>query len=77
MNWSPAKKPRRRKKPKNETEDESDPEIMPCVRYLPIQCPRCKVKEGIKNTGRHPSGTLRYHLCGSCGLRFKSKEVGA
>jgi len=44
------------------------------VAYVPWLCPSCRGRPR-RGATSGPHGPLRYHLCGSCGTRYRSREL--
>ena len=68
--------PRRRAAPPPDQESgqETQGDSLPAVAWVPVFCPRCHSRECPVN-GKPPRlVTIRYHVCQSCGLSFKSFE---
>lgn len=55
-------------------EGAAEAEAIPCVPFIPWRCPTCNSTKP-RTYSQH--GSVRYHLCQECGLRFRSRELPA
>ncbi len=68
---------RRVGRPKKETKIEAKASQLPIVAIAPLRCPHCgsSARHSVYGSNLDPFGRMnRYHICGTCKLKFKTRE---